>query len=208
MPVGTWRRQVPQRRRLRAPRRADRAGQHVPPDAAARRRRRRPLRRARAVRRLGRADAHRFWRLPGVLARAEGRRRRRDVPQHVRRVDASAHPGSRRARPGATRSGHPDGPRRLPAAAEPARRRRVGGQAHRVRGGERSSHRRADQALFGIVQGGTSAELRRTSAEHTAGLDFDGYGIGGLSVRGDAAPRWLPPSPPRSSRSPPIARAT
>jgi queuine tRNA-ribosyltransferase len=38
------------------------------------------------------------------------------------------------------------------------------------------------QALFGIVQGGMSPELRRESAERTVGLDFDGYAIGGLSV--------------------------
>jgi queuine tRNA-ribosyltransferase len=38
------------------------------------------------------------------------------------------------------------------------------------------------QALFGIVQGGTDPELRVESAERTVALDFDGYGIGGLSV--------------------------
>ena len=38
------------------------------------------------------------------------------------------------------------------------------------------------QALFGIVQGGTDAALRSESAERTVALDFDGYGIGGLSV--------------------------
>jgi queuine tRNA-ribosyltransferase len=38
------------------------------------------------------------------------------------------------------------------------------------------------QALFGIVQGGTDPWLRAESAERTAALDFDGYGIGGLSV--------------------------
>ena len=38
------------------------------------------------------------------------------------------------------------------------------------------------QALFGIVQGGTDAALRVESAERTVALDFDGYGIGGLSV--------------------------
>ncbi len=38
------------------------------------------------------------------------------------------------------------------------------------------------QALFGIVQGGTDAGLRAESAARTVGLDFDGYGIGGLSV--------------------------
>lgn len=41
---------------------------------------------------------------------------------------------------------------------------------------------RADQALFGIVQGGTFPDLRRQSAEFLTGLDFPGYAIGGLSV--------------------------
>jgi queuine tRNA-ribosyltransferase len=38
------------------------------------------------------------------------------------------------------------------------------------------------QALFGIVQGGTDGALRTESAQRTVALDFDGYGIGGLSV--------------------------
>jgi queuine tRNA-ribosyltransferase len=41
---------------------------------------------------------------------------------------------------------------------------------------------RPDQALFGIVQGGAFADLRRESAEFIAGLDCPGYAIGGLSV--------------------------
>jgi queuine tRNA-ribosyltransferase len=41
---------------------------------------------------------------------------------------------------------------------------------------------RADQALFGIVQGGVFAELRAQSAAFLTSLNFDGYGIGGLSV--------------------------
>jgi queuine tRNA-ribosyltransferase len=41
---------------------------------------------------------------------------------------------------------------------------------------------RDDQALFGIVQGGVFADLRAESAGFLASLDFDGYGIGGLSV--------------------------
>jgi queuine tRNA-ribosyltransferase len=45
-----------------------------------------------------------------------------------------------------------------------------------------AAHRRPDQALFGIVQGGVFADLRRESAEFLAGLDFPGYAIGGLSV--------------------------
>lgn len=43
-------------------------------------------------------------------------------------------------------------------------------------------HRRSDQALFGIVQGGTDVELRAESAAKTAELGFAGFGIGGLSV--------------------------
>jgi len=42
--------------------------------------------------------------------------------------------------------------------------------------------RRAGQALFGIVQGGTDAELRRRSAEETIARDMDGYAVGGLAV--------------------------
>ncbi len=38
------------------------------------------------------------------------------------------------------------------------------------------------QALFGIVQGGMHADLRRESAERTLAIGFDGYAIGGLSV--------------------------
>jgi len=46
----------------------------------------------------------------------------------------------------------------------------------------RHSAVRPGQALFGIVQGGVSPELRAESAVRTVELDFDGYGIGGLSV--------------------------
>jgi queuine tRNA-ribosyltransferase len=38
------------------------------------------------------------------------------------------------------------------------------------------------QALFGIVQGGMHADLRRESAERTVEIGFAGYAIGGLSV--------------------------
>src|SRR5262245_43259267 len=40
----------------------------------------------------------------------------------------------------------------------------------------------AVQALFGIVQGGMHADLRRESAERTVEMGFAGYAIGGLSV--------------------------
>ena len=40
----------------------------------------------------------------------------------------------------------------------------------------------ASPALFGIVQGGMYADLRRESAERTVEIGFPGYAIGGLSV--------------------------
>ena len=55
----------------------------------------------------------------------------------------------------------------------------------------RATHRRDGQALFGIVQGGVDESLRAESAQRTVALDFDGYGIGGLSVgetRGEMVP--------------------
>jgi queuine tRNA-ribosyltransferase len=45
-----------------------------------------------------------------------------------------------------------------------------------------AAHTRPDQALFGIVQGGVDADLRRQSAAAVAGMAFDGIAIGGLSV--------------------------
>jgi queuine tRNA-ribosyltransferase len=46
----------------------------------------------------------------------------------------------------------------------------------------KAAHDRPDQALFGIVQGGVDPLMRAESAQRTVALDFDGYGIGGLSV--------------------------
>ncbi|MBO7408010.1 MAG: tRNA guanosine(34) transglycosylase Tgt [Clostridia bacterium] len=43
------------------------------------------------------------------------------------------------------------------------------------------------QSLFGIVQGGTFADLRKISAQDLVAMDFPGYAIGGLSV-GEPAP--------------------
>jgi queuine tRNA-ribosyltransferase len=45
-----------------------------------------------------------------------------------------------------------------------------------------AAHSRGDQALFGIIQGGSDEELRGRSARATAALGFPGFGIGGLSV--------------------------
>ncbi|MSQ94314.1 MAG: tRNA guanosine(34) transglycosylase Tgt [Gemmataceae bacterium] len=45
-----------------------------------------------------------------------------------------------------------------------------------------AAHRRPDQALFAIVQGGTDVDLRVRCAETLAKLDFPGYALGGFSV--------------------------
>jgi queuine tRNA-ribosyltransferase len=65
--------------------------------------------------------------------------------------------------------------RREEVAAATARTRRW---AERCR----AAHRRQDQWLLGIVQGGVDAELRERSARELMELDFPGYAIGGLSV--------------------------
>ncbi len=49
-----------------------------------------------------------------------------------------------------------------------------------------AAHRRADQALFGVIQGGLDPELRTESTRFIAGLPFDGLNIGGLA--GDQTP--------------------
>ena len=46
----------------------------------------------------------------------------------------------------------------------------------------KEAHVRADQALFGIVQGGLYPDLRRESLERTVEVGFPGYAVGGLSV--------------------------
>src|SRR6478672_3831710 len=45
----------------------------------------------------------------------------------------------------------------------------------------RDAHRRPDQALFGIVQGGTDLALREECAEALKRYDFPGYALGGFS---------------------------
>ncbi|MFV0259019.1 MAG: tRNA guanosine(34) transglycosylase Tgt [Acidimicrobiales bacterium] len=76
----------------------------------------------------------------------------------------------------------------------PAPRQTVRGDLERtLRWAERSkaAHTRADQAVFGIVQGGVEVDLRVESAERTVDIGFDGYAIGGLSV-GEARSAMIP----------------
>src|SRR5262245_24762973 len=46
----------------------------------------------------------------------------------------------------------------------------------------KAAHRRTDQALFAIVQGGTDLALRAHCARELVALDFPGYALGGFSV--------------------------
>ena len=70
----------------------------------------------------------------------------------------------------------------------------------------KDAHKRKDQALFGIVQGGEFEDLRELSAKELVKMDFPGYSIGGTSVGepkdvmykmiADAV-KWLPDDKPR-----------
>src|SRR5207247_9980555 len=46
----------------------------------------------------------------------------------------------------------------------------------------RACHRRPDQALFAIVQGGMDLKLRAECAAALTAMDFPGYALGGFSV--------------------------
>lgn len=46
----------------------------------------------------------------------------------------------------------------------------------------KNSRHRPDLALFGIIQGGVYPDLRGRGVEQIAGIGFDGYALGGLSV--------------------------
>jgi queuine tRNA-ribosyltransferase len=68
------------------------------------------------------------------------------------------------------------------------------------------THINTGQVQFGIVQGGTSPNLRQLSAERTLAVGFEGYAIGGLSVGEspeemyrtvESTTPWLPEGQPR-----------
>jgi queuine tRNA-ribosyltransferase len=69
-----------------------------------------------------------------------------------------------------------------PEAASQVRARAAVDRTLRWAERSRRAHTRADQALFGIVQGGSSEALRRASARATAALGFDGHAHGGLGL--------------------------
>ena len=70
----------------------------------------------------------------------------------------------------------------------------------------KDAHKREDQALFGIVQGGEFKDLRKYCALELVKMDFDGYSIGGTSIGEpkdvcfkmiDYAIQYLPKDKPR-----------
>jgi queuine tRNA-ribosyltransferase len=73
----------------------------------------------------------------------------------------------------------------LPAArGEPDAARLRSAAERTLRWAERSvaARKRSDQAVFGIVQGGTDVDLRRRSAGAIASLGFEGFAHGGLGL--------------------------
>ena len=78
--------------------------------------------------------------------------------------------------------------------------------AARSKAAQNAGARATSQAMFGIVQGGADADLRRQAARATVDLGFDGYAIGGMAV-GEPKPAMyeltelvaslLPPGQPR-----------
>jgi len=79
----------------------------------------------------------------------------------------------------------------VPATGESGAARSRAAMERTLRWAERArrARRRSDQWLFGIVQGGADAALRRASARATGELGFDGYAHGGLGLGEDAAAR-------------------
>lgn len=80
-----------------------------------------------------------------------------------------------------------------PAEAEQSMERTLRWAERSKRAWQRAPHSDGKSpagALFGIVQGGTHARLRRQCASRLVEMDFPGYAIGGLSV-GEARPQTL-----------------
>ena len=145
---------------------------------------------------------------PGVLARPEGRRRRRHVPQHLRRLDPPPHPGGRgrvQERSAPTSRWCSTSARRCRAR----RGRRAGGRAHRAVGGAGPGRAttRPDQALFGIVQGGIERTARAGAPSRPRRSTSTATASAGCRS-GRRAPRCCRRWPPPSSCCRPTGRAT
>ena len=96
-----------------------------------------------------------------------------------RAVEAGVSPAGR---PGVSPAGRPGVSPASRPGVSPAGRPGVspaGSEGARIAAGTAAS---AARLVFGIVQGGTFADLRRASAQATVAIGFDGYAIGGVSV--------------------------
>ena len=171
----------------RRDRRAHRARQHLPSDAAARRRAHRGAGRAAPLHELAARDPDRFRRLPGHVAggAAQDHRGGGRVPLASRRQPPSADPGALGRDPAPARRRHHDGVRRMHAVPGRARGRskprwncRCAGPSARAP----PSSQRPGHGIFGIVQGGVHPDLRARSAARLVEIGFDGYAIGGLAI--------------------------
>ena len=155
-----------------------------------------PARRPARLRRLGRPRPHRLGRLPGLLAGAQGRRRRRDV----RAPPTTAAPTTSRPRaPWPCRRCSAATSRWCSTCARRCRRptdvvrtavERTALWAGRAREAFVDLGR-DDLNQFGIVQGGVDLAMRAESAERTVEVGFDGYAhrrpVGGGGPQPDAA---------------------
>lgn len=77
-----------------------------------------------------------------------------------------------------------------PLPAEPAALRAAVERTLAWAARSRTVHRRSDQALYGIVQGGLDLGLRRECLARLVEIGFDGYALGGLSVGETPQEMW------------------
>ena len=166
--------------------RRHRARQHLPSVPAARRGPRPGGRWAPRLQRLGRADAHRFRRIPGLLARQDAQHLRegRPVRLRLRRLLARLHAGADDEGAGGPRartsrwsstSARPPTPT---ASTTPSR-------CAARRGGRRGARRRTGartRRSSGSCRAGSTRTCARESLERTVEIGFPGYAVGGLSV--------------------------
>ena len=150
-------------------RRPDHPGQHLPPVPAPRARADRAPRRPAPVHGLGPTDPHRLGRLPGRLARRSATRSTTTGSPSAATTTARSH---RFTPERSIAIQEALGPDVAVAFDQPGRRRRppIRGdvaiateRTHRWAERSLAAHRRTDQALFGVIQGGLDPELRRRS---------------------------------------------
>ena len=129
--------------------------------------------------------------------RPGGRRRRGDLRLGLRRHPVAAHPRVGRGGPGTDRGGHPDGARRLrhPAGVSPTALRVAVDRTAAWAGGPgvTTGVSRPGPRARPCSESSRGAPIRRCgprAPSAPSSLEFDGYGIGGLSV-GEPRPAML-----------------